>query len=429
LTPRDEADLLAYLRVLGSAADADPGIDTDRVVLGGALPLSGPQAEAGRAADQAARACIARANADGGVFGRRIEWQVVDTASAEGARQAPSLAERSFAVVAPWWPGLRARELTERWPGAPLIGPLGNALEVDRASADIYVVASQLSDQVRALVDAAARGELDPAPAAAGPRATAEPHAADGVGRTLTVIAAPDPLNQDLLRAARRQALNHPKLTVQAWPASEGPSVGATADIAAAMAWLAGLGVAVGAGDVQRPDTVLVLGPTSWLQAATQALPRVDASATAVAPARQVTMLALYPQHGQRALDGWARSTPAHRVLWTHPQLGQPPIDPTPMLLDLQAQGTTQHMPAVQTLAYAAACVAIEGLRRSGQALSRAAFRSALDGLSDFHTGAVPPLSFTPSNHVGQHGSGIGELDLTEHRLVPRRPWRVPDPW
>lgn len=428
LAPRDEADLIAYLNVLGGEADADPGVLADRVVLGGALPLSGPQADAGRAADDAVRACIARANRSGGVFGRQIDWQVHDSASPEGLRQAGTLAQRSFAVVAPWWPGLRSSELADRLAGAPLIGPLGAALELDRAAADTYVVASQLSDQARVLVDAVAMGDLDAGGAGAG-------------NHTLFVIAAPDPLDSDLLRAVRRQAQLHPQLQLQIWSADAQTAPSPTA----ATAWLARerarLAAMVPAASVA--PAVLVLGPTAWLQPVAEALAdrgavlgtkghppgSPDGSPSDSTATATVTLLALYPQHGRSSAEAWAQPVPGRHLRWAHPQLGAAPTDPTPMWRDLQAIGAEPRMAAVQSLAYAAACVAVEGLRRSGRDLHRASFRSALDGLHDFQTGVIAPLAFSPGNRVGSHGSGIGRYDAAQRAWAPVRAWRAPAPW
>ena len=59
-------------------ASADPGVYPDRVVLGMSAPLSGPNGAYGVEMRDAALACLAGINADGGVNGRRIDVVALD---------------------------------------------------------------------------------------------------------------------------------------------------------------------------------------------------------------------------------------------------------------------------------------------------------------------------------------------------------------
>ena len=91
--------LLAYLRVLGTERDPVPGVTSERLVLGSVLPSDATGQRIRGALEQG----IARINAGGGVFGRRLALEVAtgpDAASAEQAAIALVQSGRVFALVA-----------------------------------------------------------------------------------------------------------------------------------------------------------------------------------------------------------------------------------------------------------------------------------------------------------------------------------------
>ncbi|MFT3811967.1 MAG: ABC transporter substrate-binding protein [Acidovorax sp.] len=106
--------LLAWLRAMGTEAAPVPGVTADRVALGAVLPLSGPQAAAGRAVREALERGIESINRSGGLFGRRLTLEVADAgpdaASASAAATQLVRSERAFVLVASLVPA----------PGAPL---------------------------------------------------------------------------------------------------------------------------------------------------------------------------------------------------------------------------------------------------------------------------------------------------------------------
>jgi branched-chain amino acid transport system substrate-binding protein len=63
----------------GGEGGSDPGITKDTIKLGGSYPFSGP-ASAYRSIEQGAQAYFAMVNANGGVDGRKIEFQTLDDA-------------------------------------------------------------------------------------------------------------------------------------------------------------------------------------------------------------------------------------------------------------------------------------------------------------------------------------------------------------
>jgi mono/diheme cytochrome c family protein len=83
LTPRDGADLLAYLHELGTTAD--PGVTAQAITLGVVLRPEGSR----DAVRQALETYGDDVNRAGGVFGRRLAFAFIDSAAVPGPSQAP----------------------------------------------------------------------------------------------------------------------------------------------------------------------------------------------------------------------------------------------------------------------------------------------------------------------------------------------------
>jgi mono/diheme cytochrome c family protein len=404
LAPRDEADLLSYLRVLGSAADRDPGIADDEIVLGGVLPLSGPQADAGRAAEAAIRACIEQGNRSGGVFGRRIAWQALDATRLAPTEIALHLQARTLAVIAPWWNELGSNELALRLPGVPVIGPLGAAAELEGQNATLFAVSPQLSDQARVLIDAFASGDLD----LGKPSTATTPKI-----RRLAVIPVPGPNHRAAQRASQRQALNHPGLELVAWQPMLGRSEAALKRDA--VTWLVR----------QSVDAVLVLGSPDWMHSVATA---TDAPVSAPQAHREAPLLlGAFSELGRNVFD-WPQSMRS-RLRMSQTQPASPP--PNEGALGRSPPDIREQLthPSLQSVAYAASCLAVEGLRRTGREVSRQRLRTAIEEIRDFRTGVMGPLSYSRSNHVGSQGSAIVRITADGRSLESVRAWRTPEAW
>ncbi|MGB8842603.1 MAG: ABC transporter substrate-binding protein, partial [Aliidongia sp.] len=66
---------------------------------------------------------------------------------------------------------------------------------------------------------------------------------------------------------------------------------------------------------------------------------------------------------------------------------------------------------AAQRQTLAAAKILIEALRRAGRDVTRERLIDALDGLQNYHTGLMAPVSFSASRHIGTEGVWIVPLD------------------
>jgi hypothetical protein len=81
--------------------------------------------------------------------------------------------------------------------------------------------------------------------------------------------------------------------------------------------------------------------------------------------------------------------------------------------------------PDVPPLAAAAAAVLIEGIKRMGARASRAGLIAAIETLRGFPTGVLPPLSFSPGQHAGNHASIVVRPDKARG-LIVLGDWRSP---
>ena len=73
------ADLIAYLKKMGTAGDTDSGLNNETIKVGAALPLTGPLAEIGADVKAAMNAVFADINSQGGIYGREISLVVEDS--------------------------------------------------------------------------------------------------------------------------------------------------------------------------------------------------------------------------------------------------------------------------------------------------------------------------------------------------------------
>ncbi|HKX32024.1 MAG TPA: ABC transporter substrate-binding protein, partial [Blastocatellia bacterium] len=159
-------DLVAYLKVIGLAADHDPGITASTIKVGAALPLTGPLAPLGEDLRAMLSTVLAEQNARGGVFGRRIELAVEDSRG-EPAGTAAATArlletDRVFALVGSFAPtdSSATGELLKQ-AEVPLIGPVTISPPMTAAANPfIYYLLPDLAVQARVLVDFAVTGKF-----------------------------------------------------------------------------------------------------------------------------------------------------------------------------------------------------------------------------------------------------------------------------
>ena len=147
LTATQAAWLFDYLRILGIERDLDPGVAPDEIRVGAVLPLSGAQAESGRAMRTGLENALAAA---GPIYGRRLRLVTEDAGDDVAVALRRLVAsDQVLALVATLLPArLEAIEGAE---DIPVIGPLVPT-PVRPVAGQFYLLAS-IEDQMRVLVD------------------------------------------------------------------------------------------------------------------------------------------------------------------------------------------------------------------------------------------------------------------------------------
>lgn len=361
--------VVAYLQRL--SADLDPGLSATAIRIATVALDAGPRAPASDAATETIRAYFDDVNATGGIFGRKIELTVADTARDAGPTlaNAHKLAERqgSFAVIDIFNAGLQ-RDLLLGPDGVPRIAafnpPSGG--KPSQGGTNFFLL-SGLLEQARALVGFAA-GELDlSAP------------------RTAVVVPGGDTY-PDLAEAIESAA------RARGWPAPKIVHIADGREMARQVSELRQLEI----------EAVFYFGPAR------------DLPAFAAEAAKGGWRPYLFLSGGHIGRSAFDVPPPfGDRVFLAYPSVPSDRTSLTSVGFEglRRRHGLSQQYPAARAVAYAAAAVMVEGLRRSGRAVSRAGFIAALEGLTDFETGAGPLISFGPNRRVGALGAYVVGID------------------
>ncbi len=83
--------------------------------------------------------------------------------------------------------------------------------------------------------------------------------------------------------------------------------------------------------------------------------------------------------------------------------------------------GTNRRYSNEQLSVVASAAVLVEGLRRTGRDLSRRKLIESLEGLQQFPTGLIPPITFGPNRRLGSAGAYVIEYDVKTGMMLQRR--------
>jgi ABC-type branched-subunit amino acid transport system substrate-binding protein len=375
--------LVAYLKRLDS--DIDPGLSPGSIRLATLLPLSGHLASLGDAMHAIMTAYIQNLNASGGLHGRRIELEVIpygDSPREALANVQQAIRETEiFALVGGYSVGLEvelARLLEEEH--LPLVGPFTLQPHVeqgfDRYTFYLYPGLEQMS---RVLVDYAASALHEEGSSA--------------------VIGPATPLVRRLNAVVVEQTRTHGWETPQNfhYPAGLLDPAKLAADL-----HLAGSEILFFFGAADELDALL------GELARSGTLPKVFLPATVMSP-----LLFDAPT----VFDG--------RIFITYPTL---PGDVSPIgregyvALKQKYELPTEHLSG-QIAAYAAIKILAEGLKSTGQKLSRERLISSLEGLYQFETGLMPPITYTFNRRIGAHGAHVVKLDLRSRRYTPVGEW------
>ena len=387
LERKDMAALVTYLKRLET--DLSPGLTEDTIQVGTILPLKGPLAATGEEAKAVLAAYFGAINAQGGIYGRKIELQVAevgDTRDATLVNARQLLAGKPvFAVVSAFTAGVdkEMAELMER-EAVPNAGSL-TLFPQEGSSGHQYsfFIWSGIKEQARVLVDYASQSLSLPNPRAA----TLYP----GNG-----------LFTETLYALESQAKLHH--------------------------WNAPVRVEYAPGQF---DAVAIAGTLS--QSATEAVFFLGTGAelkSFLVAAKSIRWNPYLLLPGSM-IEG--------DILVAHEDLADRIFLALPTLpSDRSREGvagfetlrekygfSTRHL-ATEVSAYCAAQVLVEGLKLAGRDVSRKKLLTALEGLYDYDTGLTPKLRYGPNRRIGALGAYMVTLDKKTRQLKPVSGWMVP---
>lgn len=392
MTSLQMASLVAYLKKIGTGADADPGLTDDAIKLGAALPMSGSLARVGEDISAALAACFADVNSKGGIYGRRVELLVEDSkGDAAGTAEATrKLVEQRevFALLGSFEPqgSDEANEFLSR-NEVTLIGPvtLSPRLPVVPNRYVFYLLPS-FGEQARSLVDFIGSEETRPKGRPAS---------------RIAIVYSNGDFDQDALAGLRSQLRLYPMQVV-----SEHRYNGDTFAVAAIVAALA----------AKKPDYVFFFGGAAEIAsfAAEMVRAKLDAGVLSSAVMLGRGIFALPPAIAERTYLTYPVSLPSQ-------------ADFADFLAVMKKAGVNLRSLAFQSVAYVAARIFVEAAKNADRQLSRAALIDSLERLQGFETGVIGPVTFGPNRRVGAEGSYIVGVDLSRKaystvtdRIVPR---------
>jgi ABC-type branched-subunit amino acid transport system substrate-binding protein len=385
LTDQDLANLIAYLKRID--ADRDPGLTETSVKVATILPKDGALAENGAAMKDVLTAYFANVNDKGGIYNRTVELQTIETgadaaATAANVRRVVENGE-VFAIVG----GLSAgadKELAAlaQETEIPFMGPLTLLPQTGfQSNRNVFYLLPGASEQARALINfAAGQPELKK------PR-----------------VAIVHSENELALAAA---AAIEDRARMIGWNAVMKKAYsGANFNAAAIAASLKGEGA----------EAVFFLGAGGE-------------EATFISAAAAANWTPHIFLLGALAGRGLAQTVPLSfkdRVFLSFPSV---PNDVTPAglgelgALKQKYKFASRHA-ASQLMAFAAARIFTEALKRAGRDLSREKLVTALEGLYEYETGVTPNITFGPNRRVGAKGSYVVAIDPTKKSFVAASGW------
>lgn len=384
MSPEDIADLIAYLKRI--EADRDPGLTDTAIRVGTILPQHGALTEIGAAMNDVLNAYFADVNERGGIYNRKIEFQTVDTGvdPAATAANAKKLIENDqvFALVS----GLSAGADKEvaaltREADIPFMGPLTLLPQTGfQTNRNLFYLLPGATEQAHALLNfAATRAELKNARiaivhsedelAVAAAKATEEQ--AKKIGwNSVTTRAYAKPFDAAKIAASLKQ-----ENVAAVFLFGPGVDEAAFINAAASISWTPDVFLL---GALAGRDLVKTV-PLSFKEHVFLSFPSVPSDIT------QAGLEELY------ALQKKYKFPPRHT--------------------------------ASQVMAFAAAKIFTEALKRAGRDLSREKLITALEGFYEYETGLTPSITFGPNRRVGAMGGYVVSIDPAKGEFVSASGW------
>jgi ABC-type branched-subunit amino acid transport system substrate-binding protein len=387
MTREDMNDLIAYIKRLGT--DRDPGVTDTSVRIGMLVPAKGALAEMGQAIKSVVAAYFEEINSQGGIYNRKIELKFAetgDTAAATSANVERLITEEQIFALSGAMIAGADREVATLAQNSevPLVGPFTLYPPVTASvNRQVFYLLSGIEDQARALVVFAAQKFADN---------KATPARAAVVYQEGELNAGAVAGIEEEIKKAGWSAPAHVKY----------PRGKFNADAVARE--LSARGV----------NAVFLVGGSEDLRAFLLAAEKSNWTPALYLPGAL---------SGRDILDV-PRSFNG-KLFLSFPSV---PSDIKPAALEnLRALAAKYKLPqghlAAQISAYVSAQLLVEGLKRAGRDLSREKLIGALEGLYEYDTGLMPPLTYGPNRRVGAAGAHIVTVDTEKKQFVPASGW------
>lgn len=383
ISETDLDNLIDYMKRLGTGGD--PGLSSTSIRVGTVIPAGGSLAAPGEDIAALLRAYFDELNQQGGVYGRKIEIEVLRASGtpAEMAAQADNFvrSRQIFAVIGVLAPGAErgVNELLEKTE-VPVIDAFatehGDNLP---AKSRTFHVLSGLPEQARVLVKYA-QDRTDKA----------------GAGFAVVFPQGRKPLAEAVIEECRARACKLSGIT--SYTNFEAAKMAASLE-------------------AQKIGVVFFLGSGKELE-------------ELLAAAQPSKWRPMVFQPGPPAGDDVFRITPefTERVFFSFPTLptdiARPAFEEYAFLERKYNLAPLQPLRALSALAPAK--VFLEALRKTGRELGRDKLVDTLSGMYNFTTGWTPPVTYGTTRRVGALGAYVVRLNLKDKSFTPVEPWMVP---
>jgi len=384
MSQEDLADLIFYLKRLGK--DRDPGISEDKIVIGTAIPATGPLAEMGQAVKAVTTAFFAELNSQGGIYNRHVELKFSETGETPAATRANLERflkdEQIFAMTGALIAGAE-KEIVPllAQQEVPLIGPLTLNPQIGfPLNRQVFYLLSGVSEQSRALVHFAAK----------------KPEPKNPV---ISVLYSHSEMNSNVLEAIKDQSKKDLLGPPQVFDYRAGQF-----DAVATIKQLS----------QTSPDVVFFMGSTEDLLSFMNEAEKLRWSPKIFLPGGSVgTQIFDAPV----SFDG--------KVFLSFPTS---PADQTAEgIKEFRTLAEKYKLPsrhlAAQISAYSAAKILVKALTLVGKDLSREKLIQVLEGFYEYPTGLTPAITYGANRRIGALGVYVVTMDLKGKQFVPAGGW------
>jgi len=371
LSQEDLDAVVAYLKRLEN--DPDPGVTDTAIRVGTILPSEGRIGEMAQVMRKTIEGYFAGINANGGIYGRRLELVVRET----GRKALPkdklkSWLDRNelFILLSTLTPGMEREvaSLAEE-EHIPLVGPFTMfPLESTSLNRSVFYLFPGLREQTRALAG----------------------FAKNRFGGENLRPALVYPSSKDMVEIVDAAGEGFADRGFGAIRKNEYPSGNFSASAMVSRLKEDRIGLVLFLGNESESGAFLAEAERQWWT------PHVLLSGVLLGKG----IYSIPPVFAQKLHVAYP-TLPADRKEWGMKELAR--------AADMENL-SVNHLPARQS-AYAAAKILVEGLRRSGRDLKREKFLSALENLTDYDTGLTPPISYDRNRRIGVMGAYIVTAD------------------